>query len=155
MNPQDPLAALHPLRQPEAVSGWPAPGWWLLLVLLLAALLAAILLLRKRRRANAYRRLGEQQLDQLYARYAQDRDTPALLTQVNALLKSVALVAYPRAEVAAMHGREWVGFLNAQLDGAEFPQGFDNALYQPDAKVDVSALEQAARAWIKHHRVAR
>ena len=33
MNPQDPLAALHPLRTPEPIGWWPlAPGWWVLLM---------------------------------------------------------------------------------------------------------------------------
>ncbi|NQY04093.1 MAG: DUF4381 family protein [Halieaceae bacterium] len=50
MNPQsDPLAALHPLREPAAIALWPpAPGWWLLALLLMVLLIAAALWLRRR-----------------------------------------------------------------------------------------------------------
>lgn len=155
MNPQDPLAALHPLRQPEAIGSWPAVGWWLLLALVLTALLAAALWLRRRRRASAYRRHGVLQLEQLYQAYELHRDGNRLLAEVNALLKSVALVAYPHTDIAAQYGSNWVAFLHAQADGVAFPPGFEQAPYQPDANIDVAALERAARHWIKHHRVAR
>ena len=57
MNPQDPLAALHPLREPLPIGWWPpAPGWWLLAGLALAALLLLAWHALRRYRANAYRR---------------------------------------------------------------------------------------------------
>jgi len=66
MNPQDPLANLNPLRQPELISWWPlAPGWWLLLAIVLLGLSALVYFLIRRHRDNAYRRRALQQLQRL------------------------------------------------------------------------------------------
>ena len=70
MNPQDPLANLHPLREPELIGWWPlAPGWWILIVIALLCLGALIYLLIRRSRRNAYRRLALSQLQNLHAKY--------------------------------------------------------------------------------------
>ena len=75
MNPQDPLAALHPLREPLPVGWWPpAPGWWLLAALVLVALLALAWFALRRYRANAYRRQALARLRELATGYQQQAD---------------------------------------------------------------------------------
>jgi hypothetical protein len=157
VNPQDPLASLHPLRLPEPIGWWPlAPGWWALL--LSAVLVLAILgyLLRRHYRKNAYRRRALLQLQTLATEYLAKNDTGIYFSQINALLKSVALLAYPRTEVAAQHGAAWRAFLNRSLPPAQQLQPwFDDAAYQKTCpQIDVLQVHQAAQHWIKRHKVA-
>lgn len=157
MNPQDPLAALHPLREPGPIGWWPpAPGWWLLLGLLLLALAALAWWALRRYRANAYRRRALQQLEAIYAEFHQTGDRARCLQDVNALLKSVALHAYPRRRVAAASGAAWLAFLNDTGRGrARFEPAFGEALYRPGAATpDPEALRRAAAGWIARHEVA-
>lgn len=158
MNPQDPLANLHPLREPFPIGWWPlAPGWWLLIAIALLCLAALVYLLVKRYRANAYRRQGLAQLQALRQQYLAQQDASRYVAKTNALLKSVALRSYPRREVAACNGQQWLTFLNSRMNGAEqFQPDFAAAAYQktcPD--IDMKQMHRAARAWIKRHEVAR
>jgi len=155
MTPQDPLAALHPLREPAAIGWWPpAPGWWALLcfALVIAALLCYLLWRRWRR--NAYRRRALAQLDSLRLEYRRHGDPLRYVEQVNALLKSVALATYPRETVAAQHGESWRIFLNQSLPpDSRFTPAFDDAAYRkspPD--IDAEYLYRSADCWIRQHR---
>jgi Domain of unknown function (DUF4381) len=155
VNPQDPLANLHPLRLPAQIGWWPpAPGWWLLLLVGLLTVIALAYLIRRRYQRNAYRRRALHQLRSLQAQYMAQADAGHSLSQINALLKSVALLAYPPASVAAHHGANWRAFLNRSLPpDAQLPPAFDDAAYQktcPD--IDMEAVLSAARHWIRHHR---
>ena len=157
MNPQIPLSALHPLRSPDAIGWWPpAPGWWVLLVAILVAVAVAAWVIRRRYRSNAYRRHALQQLARVQAAHRADADTSHYLAQINALLKSVALRAYPQRDIAAVHGGQWRAFLNRDLpETLQLQDTFDDAVYQkscPD--VDLPRIEQAAQYWIRKHRAA-
>lgn len=158
MNPQDPLANLNPLRQPELISWWPlAPGWWLLLAIVLLGLSALVYFLVRRHRDNAYRRRALQQLQRLQQEYLVERNTSAYLAKTNALLKSVALLAYPRREVAASSGEEWLSFLNNPLSDAEqFQPEFVTGAYQRVCpQIDMEQIHRSATKWIKRHEVTR
>jgi hypothetical protein len=157
VNPQDPLANLQPLRDPALISWWPlAPGWWLLLLvglLIMAALLFALLRYLKR---NAYRRRALVQLQALHEQFENANEASLYLRNINSLLKSVALVAYPPDEVAARHGDDWESFLGScAKPGESFPEGFSTATYRKNCPdVNMAQLQRAAQHWIKHHRVA-
>ena len=89
MNPSDPLAQLHPLREPAAIGWWPlAPGWWALLAILLLACAVAAWFWLRRYRANAYRRQGLAALAAIEARWQTERDTQKTFTAANALLQT-------------------------------------------------------------------
>jgi hypothetical protein len=147
VNPQDPLANLHPLREPELIGWWPpAPGWWMLLALVVVLLIAAMWLLLKRYRAR---------LQEIYAAYEQDGDGRHCLQEVNTLLKTVALAAWPRRAVAATSGNRWLAFLNDACPKATaFPPEYADALYQQgEPELDLAALREAAGRWIARHEV--
>jgi len=157
LNPQDPLANLHPLRTPPPIDWWPpAPGWWVLGVLVLVTSLALAWYLIRRYRANAYRRRALAQLAQLAEEYQRRQDELQFLADTNALLKSVALVAYPRRDVAARSGEAWLTFLNSQLKKEEqFPSEFVTGAYQKSSPgIDMARLRHCATAWIRQHEVA-
>lgn len=158
MNPQDPLAGLHSLREPLHIGWWPlAPGWWLLLAALLMVLAGGAYLLWRRYRRNAYRRQALLQLKTIHQRYLEQQDEPACISAVNALLKSVAIKAYPRRDVAAISGEAWLDFLNAGLNkGQQFETAFGHEAYRPETgKVDLQALHHCAALWIRQHQGVR
>ncbi len=159
MNPQDPLAQLQPLRQPDVIGWWPpAPGWWIVVAVLLAGLLLLGWRLLRRYRANAYRRRALAGLEALHRQLGEDGDTRAFVVNTNALLKSVALQAYPRRQVAAASGANWLAFLRETCRGdtAALDERFVAALYRQDAPApDAHQLHRAAAQWIRRHEVAR
>lgn len=156
MNPQDPLANLQPLRAPELIGWWPpAPGWWVLMLVLILTLAALTYWLVKRYRKNAYRRHAVKQLQSLAMTFKGDDNVCDHLSQVNALLKSVALVAYSPHEIASQHGESWRKFLNqSAAPGEPFQPSFAEALYQKTPpEIDITQIHRAADHWIRHHRV--
>lgn len=155
MNPQDPLAALHPLRQPEAIGWWPvAPGWWILITLVVAALGVLAWYLISRYRANAYRREALSQLETLHKNHLPDDGVQVFAQHTNSLLKSVALRVFPRRDVAALSGEEWRTFLNDSAGGTVLfeEQVFDSLYQNAPAATDTAALHRAAEQWIRKHR---
>jgi hypothetical protein len=123
---------------------------------LLAVIATLIVLIRRRFQRNAYRRQALRQLQALHLQFQADGDDAVFLRQTNALLKSVAMYAYPKADVAGQHGEAWRQLLNRSLpEPAQFPRDFDNAMYQKDPpEIDIAHLHQAAMHWIKSHRVS-
>ncbi|MEH6634487.1 MAG: DUF4381 domain-containing protein [Halioglobus sp.] len=156
MNPQDPLANLHPLREPDLLGWWPmAPGWWLLIVITALCLVMLLAVAVKRYRAKAYRRQAVTQLQVLRETYLADQDASQYIAAANALLKSVALRSYPRREIAASSGEQWLQFLNSSTKNTgEFDAGFVTAAYKKDCPaMDMERLHQSAQTWIKQHKV--
>jgi len=152
VNPQDPLAALHPLRTPPPVDAWPpAPGWWLLAALLLAALVALGFLALRACRRRAHLRAARRELAARRARFADD---PAALTAAtNALLKRVALARYPRRETAALSGGQWLAFLDATAPAQPFAAVRATLPYEPaPAAGDAAAFSEAAESWLRAQR---
>lgn len=156
MNPTDPLAQLNPLREPAAIGWWPlAPGWWLLiaLVLIAAGFLAWRLIARYRR--NAYRRQAIAELQAIRNRWENNGDDGLCLTQTNALLKAVALRAFPRRDIASVSGEQWRDFLNnsSGTDG-QFEIAPLQAQYQPSSDAaDVGAHLDVSDRWLRSHRI--
>jgi hypothetical protein len=157
MNPVDPLAQLHPLREPAAVPWWPpAPGWWLLSLTLLLALAVLLAWLWRHRRRNRYRVLGLRRLEELRTRFDQEGDAVQCRADINALLKSVALHAYPRGDVAPLHGARWENFLERTSGTGMSFDGSTSVHYRRDGEASgVDHLYRAAATWIQHHEAVR
>lgn len=156
MNPQDPLAALNPLREPLAVGWWPpAPGWWIVLLLALLAIAVSGLALARHYRKNGYRRAALKRLQILHEEYQSGGGTSRYLSGVNALLKSVALHAYPRSEVASRSGEKWLHIVNQGLpEEQQLGEEFNDAVYRKTVEdIDIEKFLHAARYWINHHKV--
>jgi len=142
------LDLLDPPPEPVRVAMTPQTSGWIVLGLVAALLLAwgAVTLLR-RYRSNAYRRAA---LDELNA-LAHDGEDPA---QIAVLLRRTALAAYPRGQVASLHGDSWLMFLDAHFPGEGFFAGPGRILAEaPWRPVAANpALTALARDWILRHR---
>jgi hypothetical protein len=162
VNPQYPLAALNPLREPAFIGWWPlAPGWWVLIALFFVAITLLCYFLYKRHKNNAYRRLALLQLKEINTELetgdAGGTNAQKVLTATNALLKAVALRVFPRHDIAALSGTAWLDFLNAtagnSTDTASFPTQFATAAYQKhNLDLDMQQISVATENWIKTHK---
>lgn len=145
MNPAD-LSNLRDLALPSELPFWPpAPGWWIVAGAALAAVAILAIAAAARHRRNAYRREALRLLDTV---------EPGGISTV---LKRAALAAWPREEVAALTGADWLAFLDRTGRTTAFDQGdgrhietlaFGGAVDAASA----DAARIAARAWVRGHR---
>ena len=98
------IVPAEPVPWTPQTAGWAVVGAWLLTIAVLAAWHGL-----KVRRRNRYRREALAILKSIAAE--SDPDSAIAAQRVAALLKRTALVAYPRAEIAGLHGGEWAAFL--------------------------------------------
>lgn len=156
------LEQLRELPLPPAISPWPQTwGWAVLAVvtLLILAVLAVRFALRWRR--NRYRR---EALAELALLEQGARDDIRQASALPALLKRTALSALPeaaRSKVAALHGQEWLDYLNAQAPvfAADSAALLRLLAYAPPQIVTLerSRIDQlfvASRQWMERHHVA-
>ncbi|WP_078083915.1 DUF4381 domain-containing protein [Microbulbifer mangrovi] len=146
----DMIAQLVPPPEPPAISMWPAtPLAKGLCALLLLILLFFIWRQIQTYRANAYRR----------AALAEVRQSEGDAAQIAAILRRTALAAYPREEVAALTGEDWLEFLNQHYPGNAFEGEVGRELLQSPYRKATShkpdVLVQAAQGWIRQHKVVQ
>ena len=138
---------------PDPISLWPSTiGWKVLgLALMIYALYKVTQAIRRWWR-DRYRREALHQLSTL----APD----AQLAALPFLLKATALQAYPREQVAALSGEQWLGFLDAHCAGVSFQQGIGKSLlvidYLPHEQWQLSQAQAneligLSRRWIEQH----
>jgi hypothetical protein len=156
------LDRLHDIVVPPAAPWWPpAPGWDCVLVLVL--LIVLVLLVRGfiHWQRNRYRREALAEFRRLERRLHDPAQRVAALTALAALLKRVALTAYPRGEVASLTGAMWFDFLDRTGGTTAFRAGVGGKLaaaaYAPVTVIDMGDNEAAiiaasVRDWISGHR---
>ena len=147
------LALMHEPVMPELVPWLPqTPGWWIVLGWLAAVLLLVAWQIAKRRRRTRYRRDALAELKAIAAR--RDIDADQVAQHIATVLKRTALAAYPRADVASLHGRDWARFLTESAGNdstiASAADDLAAAAYRPNA--DPGALSRPAQRWIRLHR---
>ncbi len=141
---------MHDLVRPEPIAWFPETmGWWLVAGWLLAiGLLAAGHGIVEWRR-NRYRREAIKLLDAI------DSGAGNAGPLVASVLKRTALVAYPRQQVASMHGTTWANFLSSSSGHDPVVEraaaDLAAAAYRPDLNRDGDALIGPARRWIEVH----
>jgi hypothetical protein len=134
------LTDLHDIVLPEGPPIWPpAAGFWVLIFLLVVLLVSAWRQYRSMQRRNAYRQAGLLLLKEAVS-----------VHDVSVILKRVALAAWPREQVASLHGCEWVQFLNSHCRGRRFDE---DALESAEAADQ--ALVKSAAHWIRRHRAGK
>jgi len=143
---------LRDIHVPQAPSEWPpAPGWWLLALFVLSALvLLGQGVWRQLRRLRRRRRILAE-LDDLRTEHC----GPALITGISRLLKRVALSRFPRLDVAALTGAQWLAFLDRTGGQGAFEHGVGRVLaegpYAPSPQCDADTLLALARDWLRRN----
>lgn len=139
-------------NEPAKISMWPETQIWLYLALSIFVLLVYVAnrwyCYRKR---TAYRRAA------IYALKTVGDDGNAIAD----ILRRTALVAFPRAQVAALHGENWLKFLDKTLVSSAINSSkcFESdagrqmlvAPYRNKASC-IAGLNALACHWIRHHR---
>lgn len=152
MADSNPLANLRDIHLPEAVSFWPlGPGYYALLGLLIIVLL---LILKRKQHQNrtAPKREALLALLKIENDYHEGATSKHTATELNHLLKRVALVYHPRADVASLHSGAWVDFLEKTSRGIDFKSvqiSLIDTPFNPNSEEDLEALLSAARRWIQ------
>ncbi len=154
------LDRLHDIVVPDAAAWWPlAPGWQILLLLLLIVVMVVLLQALLHWQRNCYRREALTELQQLLSSQPNTVQDLRHLSAIAALLKRVAMTAYPQAQVASITGPGWFAFLD-RTGGTDFSSGLGQALEQANYGSSGAAwdaaqtqrLAAATRHWIKHHK---
>ena len=157
MNPTAaaPALALRDIHLPGAPSLWPpAPGWWVLAALLLALLAWGIPALLRRRHIRQQRERLFAALTQMQVGLARER-SPEQLSRIGELLRRLALMRYPRSEVAALSGGAWLRFLDDSGGEGRFSDGPGRVLAdgpyrrQLPPDLDTDGLAALVRSWVE------
>jgi len=145
------LQNLHDVFVPESIGLWPpAPGWYAVLACLGLVVAWALVRWSISWRRNAYRRQALAMLEMLSG-------PDGRLELVAALVKRVALSAYPRERVAGLSGMEWLVFLDRTGGTTEFTSGPGRQLeatqyrkHEPAGPISEDLIAVAAE-WIRDH----
>lgn len=153
----DPLAQLKDIHLPEPISWWPlAIGWYGLMVLIFLLIFAIAYLMHKRH-INALAKNKALELLKTYKeQYQKDNNAQLTSARISELLRRVALVYYPRAQVASIHGEDWVEFLNQTSKGVNFKPVKEMLLDSPfktAETINLKPLITRAELWIKQRGV--
>ena len=146
---------LEDIHLPDDPTMWPpAYGWWIVLVLIL---FAGVLIPS---RGYHYRKLHRQRkrildaLSNLQADLQQQGDNKAL-ANINRLLRRLALMHYPREQVASLTGKQWLAFLDKSGETRDFTQGAGQLLADAPYRAsladsaDISGLSKAVKRWVE------
>jgi cbb3-type cytochrome oxidase subunit 3 len=150
-----PLEKLRDIQLPKPISCWPlAPGWYVLaLVGLLFFILLIYFIYRKHLQARA-KRQALQLLKDYEQYYQAGGEIQVISAQISELLRRVALVYFPREQVASLSGEAWINFLNNTSKQCNFTALSDCLLtlpYQEKApNINLNPLFENARKWIKN-----
>ncbi len=155
MNPAAQSALqLRDIHLPAEPGIWPpAPGWWILAALLLILLGWAAWVAMRHYRLHRQRQRILAMLGELEQGTGAST-TPAKIAQISVLLRRLALMHYPRRQVAALTGTDWLCFLDESGGNSLFSQGPGQVLatgpYQLTLPMDLDtrALGTLVRNWV-------
>ena len=147
------LDQLRSIHLPDPIGVWPLAWGWLGVLLLAALILIGGVCAawcwywqgRAKREALRLLTICETQ----YRTEANSQQASATTTE---LLKRVALVYFPREQVAYLHGEAWMMFLqntSKQIDVVAEQEALLMCPYQADFPHPLAGLFKVARAWIQ------
>ena len=97
----NPLQDLKDIRTPDLIANWPpAYGWWVLLLLFLVVICLLTIYIVKIRKVRLAKRQALAALQQINSASLHS------ISQLNQLLKRVAMTYFPDQNVQMMHGTQ-------------------------------------------------
>lgn len=152
------LQKLRDIHLPKPPGFWPmAPGWYCLAVMLLFLLGTVMYLLVRRHRRLRPKREALKLLMAYERQYAAQGSAAVISAKISELLKRLALVYFPRQEVASLHGDPWIEFLGSTSRKIDFNEVRVLLLEVPygreTTQVNLQALFRSAKSWIKQRGV--
>jgi hypothetical protein len=157
------LQKLADIATPPPVSWMPqTAGWAVLGAVLLAVLVWLSIRSLRRYRTNRYRREALAELELIDIQIPDDRTRGEALVRMSALLKRVALAAWPRPDVAPLSSDAWLDFLAAHAGRGRSDAGMkvfwsdaEYRGYRPSLSAGQACrASDAVRAWIGGHVVS-
>lgn len=143
------LSQLREVTPPAPINWWPpAIGWWLVLGITIAATSLAFYLIRKWQKRQRWNRAISTEI----AIISQSSDPATVINNANRLLKRLARLKFPNMQTNALHGKQWVEFLQQKYgDAAEKIDltPLADGGYQCAPDFDIPTLLDDLRAWIK------
>lgn len=156
MNINDPLSRLKDIHLPEPVSWWPlAPGWYILAIALALLLVLSGWKLYQWWRWQKPKRMALKMLAEYQQQAKDEKNTALLCARVSELLRRVALVYFPREQVAGLSGDAWLEFLNQTSKKISFSPVRELLLEAPFANNQpqrLTPLFNRSKEWIKQRR---
>jgi hypothetical protein len=146
---------LRDIHLPGSPSLWPpAPGWWIAAIVTLALLIWISVLVWRSLKIRRQRKQILGLLEQLEQSSSNTRPTE-FLARLSRLLRRLALMRFPRDEIAPLTGKDWLRFLDESGGNGQFCQGPGQVLADgpyvrdlPDG-IDTRALTKLVRDWIR------
>ncbi|MFY2826685.1 DUF4381 domain-containing protein [Ruegeria sp. MALMAid1280] len=122
-------------------------GWAVLALLVATAVCCGVYLYRRHRKANAYRRCALADLQ------AADND----VAKIAEVLRRTALAAFPRDQVAGLHGTDWIIFLKQTAENISISPVDARALLEAPYRSSPRNPNVAnfASDWIRTHKAQR
>jgi hypothetical protein len=148
---------LRDIHLPGPPDFWPpAPGWWVLAALVSGLAAWAGVLLWRQFKIHRQRREILALLEQM-ENATESTATPEFLARLSRLIRRLALMRFPRQEIASLTGHDWLRFLDSSGGNGQFSRGPGRVLAQgpymrtlPEP-VDGRALTRLVRHWIQRN----
>lgn len=154
------LSQLHDIQLPDPVGWWPlAFTTWLIIFTLISTLIGLLWYYLDSKHRNAYRTEALQQLKNITSNHQLNAYEQS--SQINCLLKQVALTAFGRDKTAALQNQAWTAFLKQTCDYINQPPNLTKAIelgyrkqesYSIEETLElVQCMSEYAHKWIKGH----
>jgi hypothetical protein len=149
----NPLQDLKDIHIPASIESWPpAYGWWLMALLVALGIYLLAIWLVKVQKVRLTKRQALKALQQI------DSSDLDCISQLNQLLKRVAIAYFPNKNVQEMHGMQWTDFLVKTLpskkskDFSGVFESMQKTLYQAHTSksTEFPSYSKSVETWIKH-----
>lgn len=153
----DLLAQLKDIHLPKAIGWWPlAPIWYVLIALVLILIFFFAYRLFKKQKYALAKKRALLLLRRYQDLYEKEHNVALASAQISEILRRVALVYYPRSQVASLYGKDWLNFLNETSNRIDFNSVKSMLLEAPfktSENMDLNPLFHTAGLWIKQRKV--
>jgi hypothetical protein len=149
----DALSNLKDIHLPPPIGFWPpAYGWFIITALILMLVVVALKRYMLYRKKRHLKQEALSRIEAIRQQSLQNSNMAESAADISILLKQIALMRYPRVDVAAITQEQWLLFLNTHPGDVDFTPVKSlllEAPYQAEATGDINTLIKLATHWIK------